>query len=246
MGLLVKFNVVLIILFCSGVGFIAHHVKGLTDKNALQSVTHEAQLLLEQMIALRKYTVSEISPLLRAGGYEDSFHAQSVPAYAATQVANLFKENRSEYNYKEAVFNPTNPRDNAAPWEEKIINRFIEDESLTKLVGKRLINRTKVLYIAQPIKINNAGCLVCHSVPEAAPESMIEQYGKRRGFGWKLGEIVGIQMMTVPFTLPDEVANKTFKEILIILVGVFIFLLLALNALFYALVVSPKEKEDVS
>ena len=75
---------------------------------------------------------------------------------------------------------------------------------------------------------------------------MVEQYGKRRGFGWKLGEIVGIQMMTVPFTLPDEVANKTFKEILIILVGVFIFLLLALNALFYLLVVSPKGKEGIS
>jgi len=30
---------------------------------------------LEQAIALRKYTVNEISPLLGAGGYDGEFHA---------------------------------------------------------------------------------------------------------------------------------------------------------------------------
>ena len=240
MKFIVKFNLALIALLAVGVSGVAYHFKTVTAENALESVTHEAQLLLEQIIALRKYTVKEISPLLRSGGYEGEFHAQSVPAYAATQVGNLFKENRPEYNYKEAVFNPTNPRDNAAPWEEKVINRFIEDESLDKYVGKRIINRTKVLYIAKPIKITNPACLACHSVPEAAPKSMVEKYGKKRGFGWKLGEVVGIQMMTVPFTLPDELVAKTFKSVLIVLGAVFIFLLIGLNMLIHFFVVVPE------
>lgn len=242
MKLLLKLNIALILLFLIGGGFTAYYVKELATKNALSSVTHEAQLLLEQAIALRKYTVSEISPLLRSDDGYAEFHAQSVPAYAATQVSNFFKENRPEYNYKEAVFNPTNPRDNAAPWEERIINQFINDESLTRIVGKRRVNRTKVLYIAQPIKITNPACLSCHSVPEAAPASMIEQYGDKRGFGWKLNEIVGIQMMTVPFTLPDQLADKTLKETVLVLTAVFVFLLLMLNALFLV-IVRPELKD---
>jgi len=242
MNLLLRLNLALILLFVIGGGFTAYYVKELSSKNALSTVTHEAQLLLEQAIALRKYTVSEISPLLRSGGRDAEFHAQSVPAYAATQVANFFKENRPEYNYKEAVFNPTNPRDNAAPWEERIISQFINDESLTRIVGKRRIKRTKGLYIAQPIKITNPACLTCHSVPEAAPASMVEQYGKRRGYGWKLNEIVGIQMMTVPFTLPDQIAAKTLKEIVVVLIAVFVFLLVMLNFLFLWLV-KPRLKD---
>lgn len=242
MNLFVRFNIALILLLGSGMAVISHFIKEQTDENALQSVTHEAQLLLDQVVALRKYTVSEISPLLRDGDSDSDFHAQSVPAYAATQVGNLFKQTRPQYNYKEAVFNPTNPRDNAAPWEEKIINKFINDESLNKLVGKRIIKRTKVLYIAQPIKITDPRCLVCHSVPEAAPSSMVEKYGKVRGYGWKLNETVGIQMMTVPFTLTDEVAQKTFYKLTIVLALVFISLLALLNILFYFLVLLPNKK----
>jgi len=242
MKLLIKFNVFLIALFGISAAVFAYFVKHQTANVALQNVTHEAQLLLDQVIALRKYTVSEVSPLLRSDDLDGDFHAQSVPAYAATQVSNFFKEIRPEYNYKEAVFNPTNPRDNAAPWEEKIINQFINDESLDKLVGKRRINRSKVLYIAQPIKITDAACLVCHSVPEAAPPAMIEQYGPKRGFGWQLNEIIGIQMITVPFTLPDEIAAKTFKELMILVSVIFIVLLMLLNILFHVIVISPSRK----
>jgi len=242
MKLLIKFNIALIVLFAVSTAFFAYFIKHQTAENALESVTHEAQLLLDQVIAIRKYTVKEVSPLLRDGDPDSDFHAQTVPAYAATQVSNFFKEPRPEYNYKEAVFNPTNPRDNAAPWEERIINKFIQDESLTKLVGKRRINRSKVLYIAQPIKISNPACLACHSVPEAAPPAMVEKYGSNRGYGWKLNEIVGIQMLTVPFTLPDEIAARTFKELLLLIGAIFIALLIFLNIFFYAIVIVPNKK----
>jgi len=241
--LLIKFNLVLLVLFAIGLAAVGYHANNLTRENALQNVTNQAQILLEQAIAVRRYTVDEISPLLRRDQYDsDEFHAQSVPAYAATQVVNLFKQNRPEYNYKEAVFNPTNPRDNAAPWEENIIQKFIDDESLEKFVGKRIIDRVKTLYIAQPIKITNPKCLVCHSVPSAAPPAMIEKYGSKRGFGWKLGEIIGVQMITVPFTLPEKIADKTFKELLTSLSLVFAGLLLVINLLLIFFVVLP-EKE---
>jgi len=56
-------------------------------------------------------------------------------------VSNIFREKRPEYRYKEAVFNPTDIRDNAAPWEEKVIDQFIDNPELDKIVGSRFVGK---------------------------------------------------------------------------------------------------------
>ena len=205
------------------------YFKQLTEEHALHQVTDQAELLLQQAMALRTYTVNEIRPLADQARDNSRFHSQSVPAYAATQVANLFQKARPEYSYKEAVFNPTNPRDNAAPWEESVIHQFIAQPELDKVTGSRIVNRVKSLYIARPIRISNPDCLECHSTPAAAPRTMIAQYGSDGGFGWKLGEVVGTQMVIVPYTLPEQLAGKTLYSILIALTLVFFATLAAIN-----------------
>ncbi len=198
--------------------------------NSLEQVTEQAEILLEQINALRTYTVKEVRPLTQLTTNKDeTFHPQSVPAYAATQVANLFAETRPEYSYKEAVFNPTNVRDKAAPWEETVINQFINDPDKDKIVGNRIVDSKKSLYIAKPIRITNPACLECHSTPEAAPASMVAQYGSERGFGWELDEIVGTRMIIVPFTLPEKLAGKTFNAILISLGAICLIVLIVFN-----------------
>ena len=198
--------------------------------NSLEQVTEQAEILLEQINALRTYTVKEVRPLTQLTMNKDEiFHPQSVPAYAATQAANLFAETRPEYSYKEAVFNPTNVRDKAAPWEETVINQFINDPDKDKIVGNRIVDSKKSLYIAKPIRITNPACLECHSTPEAAPASMVAQYGSERGFGWKLDEIVGTRMIIVPFTLPEKLAGKTFNAILISLGAICLIVLIVFN-----------------
>ena len=52
-----------------------------------------------------------------------------------------------------------------------------------------------MLYLARPIQIKDPACLACHSVPAAAPASMIKLYGESNGFGWKHQEIVGAQVV---------------------------------------------------
>lgn len=158
----------------------------------------KAEQFLNHTNAVRAYTASEIQPLTSHITDSDYFHPQSVPAYAATQVALQLTKTADFYRYKEAVFNPTNVRDKAAPWEERIIQEFIDDQELTKLTGTRIIDGQKSAYIAQPIRVSDPACLLCHSTPEAAPASLINKYGDKNGFGWKLGEIVGAQMVIMP------------------------------------------------
>ena len=240
MKLATKINLVMLVTFSIGLAASGLYAYQLTTQNAERQVTEQAEILLEQAIALRTYTVNEIRPLTEHANEDyERFHPQSVPAYAATQVANLFKEKRPEYSYKEAVFNPTNVRDNAAPWEEKIINQFIADPSLKRITGSRIIKRKKSLYIAHPIKITNPGCLECHSVPEAAPASMVEKYGTKNGFNWKLGEIIGTQMVLVPYTLPEQMASKTFISFMASTALVFFVLFVLLNVMLRSLVIKP-------
>lgn len=238
MNLTTKINLILAATFLLALSLVGVNSYLLTEDNALQQVTDQAELIMQQALAVRSYTANEIRPLANQNN-EGQFHPQTVPAYAATQTANLLRESRPNYGYKEAVFNPTNPRDKATPAEEQIINQFIADPDLIKLVGSQEIDGVKTLYISYPIRIINPKCLACHSTPQQAPAAMRAIYGDTGGYGWKLNEVVGTQMVMVPYTLPAELARKTFFSFLISLAAIFLLLFLVINITIRKLVLRP-------
>lgn len=238
MTLTTKINLILGATFLVGLSLVGVNSYLLTEDNALQQVTDQAELIMQEATAVRSYTVNEVRPLLNQIN-DGKFYPQTVPAYSATQTANLVREQRPNYSYKEAVFNPTNPRDKATPAEEQIINQFRANPGLEKIVGSLNINGIRSLYISHPIKITNPKCLACHSDPEAAPAAMREIYGDEGGFGWKLNEIVGTQMVVVPYTLPAELAQKTFASFLVSMTVIFFILFLVINITLRKLVLKP-------
>ena len=238
MKLTTKINLVLVAIFSVALILGGGYSYYLTADNARQQVTDQAELIMQEAIAVRSYTVNEIRPLLAQFG-EDVFHPQIVPAYSATQTANIVRESRPNYSYKEAVFNPTNPRDKANAAEEAIINRFIADPGLTREVGTKFVDGEPVLYISHPIRITNPACLACHSEPERAPAAMRAIYGDEGGFGWQLNEVVGTQIVTVPYRLPTELARKTFYSFMVSLALLFLVLFVAINITIRRLVLVP-------
>jgi protein-histidine pros-kinase len=238
MNLRTKINLILSATFLVALLLVGINSYLLTEDNALQQVTDQAELIMQEALAVRSYTINEIRPLLNQNN-DGKFHPQTVPAYSATQIANLLRQSRPNYSYKEAVFNPTNPRDKATPAEEEIIRQFIADPDLTKLVGSQEVNGIKTLHISYPIRIINPKCLACHSTPEAAPAAMRAIYGDSGGFGWKLNEVVGTQTVVVPYTLPAELARKTFFSFLISLAVIFLLLFFVINITIRKLVLKP-------
>jgi protein-histidine pros-kinase len=238
MKLTTKINLILGVTFLTTLLLAGINSYLLTEDNALQQVTDQAELILQEALAVRSYTVNEIRPLINQND-DGKFHPQTVPAYSAAQIANLLRQSRPNYSYKEAVFNPTNPRDKATPAEEKIIRQFIADPDLTRLIGNQEIDGVKTLYIAYPIRIINPRCLACHSTPEAAPAAMRAIYGDDGGFGWKLNEVVGTQMVAVPYTLPAELARQTFISFLVSLATIFLLLFFVINITIRKLVLTP-------
>jgi protein-histidine pros-kinase len=237
-NLTTKINLILGATFAIGLSLVGVNSYLLTEDNALQQVTDQAELIMQEALAVRSYTVNEIRPLLNRLD-DGQFHRQTVPAYSATQTANLVSQSRPNYSYREAVFNPTNPRDRATAAEERIINQFIANPALTRLVGSQEINGVKSLYISYPIRITNPNCLGCHSDPDRAPAAMRAIYGDEGGFGWKLNEVVGTQMVVVPYTLPAQLAQKTFVSFLVSMAVIFLVLFLVINITIRKLVLKP-------
>ena len=91
----------------------------------------------------------------------------------------------------------------------------------------------RMVYLARPIQIKDPACLVCHSTPDAAPKTMIETYGGANGFGWKVNDIIGAQVVSVPTAVPLQRANYVFKIFLLSLAAIFIFTMIMLNLMLY-------------
>ena len=238
MSLLVRINIALVCVFLVGAYAASWVSKSILAENAKREAIDQARLMMESASAARSYTSKEVEPLLAAHP-QTEFLAQTVPFYAATQNMATLRETHPEYAYKEATLNPTNPRDRPADWERDIIEHFRNNASEKEVIGERLTPTGAALYLAHPLQINDASCLVCHSTPAAAPLSMLKRYGDANGFGWNLHEIVGSQIVSVPLAAAQKKADAAYRVFMLSLTSLFALLFIGVNALVYLMILRP-------
>ena len=238
MGIRTKFNLVLLAVFAAGFALAGWISYSLLQHNAKDEVVRNARLMMESALAIRGYTVKQVKPHLELQLMR-VFLPQSVPAYAATETVNELRKTHPDYSYKEATLNPTNPRDRAADWEADVVRTFRDHAETKEVVGERDTPTGRALFIARPIKIVDPGCLACHSVPQAAPASMLKLYGAANGFGWKPNEIVGAQIVSVPMEVPIRNADRAFVTFMWSLAGVFLAVFVVLNLMLSWMIVRP-------
>jgi protein-histidine pros-kinase len=231
-----KFN--LAILAVAAVAFILAAVVSYTvlHANARDEVLQNARVMMESANASGDYTNAQVRPLLETQ-LKYKFIPQSVPAFAATEQFNELRKNYPDYTFKAATLNPTNPRNHATDWEIDIVNQFRQSAAKTEVIGDRATQTGRSLYLARPIQIKDPACLTCHSTPDAAPRTMVETYGSANGFGWKVNEIVGANIVSVPTSVPVQRANYTFRIFLLSLLVVFAFTIGMLNVMLYLFVI---------
>jgi len=239
MKLLAKFNLILGLVLCLGLAVAAYVSYRFLREQAREDVLRQARLMMEAMTAARQYTSTQIGPLLeRQQEHQRAFLAQTVPAFAATENFNYLRHSYSDYAYKEAALNPTNPRDRAVDWESDVINWFRGHPSAPELVGERDTPTGRALFLARQITADPP-CLQCHSTPRAAPAAMIGHYGSDNGFGWRKGEIIGAHIVSVPMTVPIAMADHGFRELVIYLALVFVASVVLLDLAVVFAVVRP-------
>jgi HAMP domain-containing protein len=238
MKLILKFNLVLFLVFA--VGFLAAGMvtNRLLQRNAKAEILENARIMMEAALAVRSYTSTQINPLLRTQ-MRYSFLPQSVPAYSANEYFKTLRTKFPDYSYKEATLNPTNPINRATDWEADIVRYFRQYPDKKEIIDERDTPNGRALYIARPLKISNPSCLECHDTADAAPRVVVERYGADNGFGWKVGDVVTAQIVTAPMQLPIQRARSAFAGFMFSLAAVFVVIFLALNAMLVLLIIRP-------
>ena len=194
--------------------------------------------MLASARAIGEYTEAHILPKLTAMS-PNSFEPEQVPYYASRTVFHTVTGKAALYTFRFPTFNPTNPIDRPVPFELELMNRFRDEANLNELTGVQSLALSKVFYLAQPIRIEDQECLTCHSSPDRAPHAMVAQFGPVDGFGWKLHETVGMEILTVPLT---EQLRGTLRLVLFVagsLLLIFIAAYTALSMAFETALVRP-------
>lgn len=238
MSLRLKFNVVMLAALLSGLALAALFLDTLTQRTARHAVLSQAAVMMGQVNASIHYTDTQVSPLLFKS-MNVQFLPQSIPFYAAQQTFNSLAASFPDYSFRQPTTNPTNPSDRPVGWEGRIIESLLAQPRLKELVTERDTEAGRILSYSVPVRIDNPGCLACHSTPEAAPASMIDVYGRNNGFGWKLGSIVGAEIVSVPENVAFSRARQNLYAIMTALGIVFAAMLLLLNLMLHLFIIMP-------
>lgn len=240
MSLRIKFNVVMIAAFLVGLALATAFVSSDSQHAARQAVLSEAATMMAQVSATTQYTDAQVAPLL-SRAMKLQFIPQAIPFYAAQQTFDALARTRPDYSYRQPADNPVRPSDRPAPWEADIIRALRAQPDAQPLVTERETGSGRILSLSQPVRVGS-DCLACHSTPEAAPASMIDVYGGANGFGWKAGEIVGAQIVSVPEQVALARARTSTRRSLATLAAVFAVMLVLLNVLLHFFIIRPAQR----
>ncbi|MFN9056339.1 MAG: DUF3365 domain-containing protein [Cyanobacteriota bacterium] len=191
----------LVVIFLTSLAIVLSLLNFLLQGQAISRINQQSNLIMDSMLAVREYTSQHVNPIVAPMNNNNvEFMPEAVPSYSATTVFSFLKNNPnySNYSYREATLNPTNLKDKADSTESEIIQEFRANPTMKLKTGERQTPVGSFHYIARPIKVSKQSCLACHSDPALAPKSQLLTYGKNNGLGWKLGETIGAQIVTVP------------------------------------------------
>jgi protein-histidine pros-kinase len=223
-----------------GVGLFTLAANALVNSVAREEVLQSSRIMMESAAGARKYTSEQIAPILKPL-IAHQFYPQSVSAYAAKRNFDVIHSKFPDYMYREAALNPSNPQDRASDWEADIINEFRAHPEKEEVSVERSTPTGPMLELARPL-VNKAACMECHDRAATAPASMLALYGSQNGFGWKPGEVIGAQIVSVPMTESSIRAAQIRKLFVIPFIGFLVLLFAAVNLLLHFVVIRPIER----
>jgi HAMP domain-containing protein len=237
MGIRLKFNLVFLAVAAVGIAAFGLISWPFLIDQAREEVLVRARIMIDGVTAIRHYTAEEIAPLLNPKG-SGKFDRQAVASYAAVRNFSMVGEKYPGYDFREASVNPFNPKNRATDAEVDVISELKADPSKKEVITERGTLKGRVLYLSRPL-VAEPDCLSCHESPEIAPLPMLALYGRQNGFGWKLNEVIGIEIVSIPMAVPLENAIWTLTRSMIIIAAVFAILAVLMNVLLNSSIIRP-------
>jgi len=239
MKLLMKINMVLVVVFGVGMCLIAWGSYSFLMGNAKKQVLAEAELMRATSSAVFDYNEQQISPLLeRMTEHGEHFLPQAIPFYAVNKTFQYLHSSYPNYSVRETALNPLNLDNQATDWEADLIHYFRDHPGQMEREGERSTVVGPMLYVAHAM-VNDSSCLQCHGEPSAAPQAMVQYYGHDHGYQWKVNEVSGAQIVSVPMSVPIAMARRGFRNLVALLGAIFLLTIFLIDVAMYLVVIRP-------
>ena len=198
---------------------------------------HKASLVLSQAEVMQAYVREVLRPAMYERLPADDFILEAMStSFVTRKVMSDLNSRDDQFRYRRAAVGARNPDYEADPFERTIMARFAADPQLLRLEEITKRDEEEVFVAARPVRFE-ASCLHCHGDPAEAPKALLARYGDTRGFWRHDGELVGLDMVTMPVAGPlGQIKGKTIGFLSLFALGMGAFYL-TLQVFFDRLVV---------
>lgn len=197
----------------------------------------KASLILAQVGAVQGYVRSTLRPAMYRTLPEGQFVLEAMSTSFVTRLVmsdlNLAKE---AFSYRRVGIGARNPDYEANALEQGFVRRFEADSALVRV--EEFVEQDKERYFVtvRPQRFE-ASCMNCHGDPDQAPRELIERYGSERGFGREVGQLAGIDLVSLKVQREVGGIRDATLSFALLLAGGIIVMLLGIQGFFHRLVV---------
>ncbi|MBI5849670.1 MAG: response regulator [Planctomycetes bacterium] len=161
-----------------------------------EQIVERARIVLSFGEACREYAHDTLSPAVREHTSDFVFEAGSA-TIVTRGTFDALRKRLPDYTFREASLNPLNLDNLADEDERRLIVRFQTEPDLEEVTGILEKDGRERFFVARPVEVK-ARCVKCHSSPDEVPREVVERYGRDHGYGWKVGDLQNLVMVTVP------------------------------------------------
>jgi signal transduction histidine kinase/CheY-like chemotaxis protein len=179
-----------------GILFVNH---GLQRDRMRAVLDDQAALALQYDLAIRKYVGETLSPSVHALLPPDAFLPEAMSSsYIAREITAGVRQQFPGIVLRFPSAHPRNPINQAGPDEQRLIEDFAAHprrgiwQGTLSLGGRSYVAHVAAQYIETP-------CLQCHGDPRDAPAALVGRYGPTAGFGARVGDLAGLDLIAIPF-----------------------------------------------
>jgi len=232
-----KFNLALVIMYLCSIIIAAPSVYVFTKKQIYDRANEDLNLLVDVVKSIQGYVANDLRPYFLE---KKIFYSPAFSGIVATsRIAGHLKAFQPDYLIRNASDNPLNPDNQAKDLEKDLLQQFRASRTTQGLNTEGKINGKQYLVSAAPKISNKKGCLKCHGDPAKAPEDVTQSYGTGSGYGYRMGDIVGVSLVGVPLVDVQSLTVERSLYVIGIITVIFAILFMILNSIVKRLIISP-------
>ncbi len=198
LSLQTKFSLGIVIILGVFTGFLSYGLYKQLEDSLIRNVDQKSEIILAELGATRNYVSSILRPKISSLIADDEFVLEAMSsAYVSRQIMDRFQKTFPAFRYKRAAIDSRGPLNEADAFEREILCRLRADPHLKDWQGLVTRNNERFFVRMVPIRTESA-CLRCHGDSDDAPAKLIGIYGSDRGFGRRVNEVAGMDVLSFP------------------------------------------------